>query len=49
MLARAAAEGFLRPEHQELLVTATTPAELLDKLARHHPPQLPKWIEQDET
>jgi uncharacterized protein (TIGR00730 family) len=49
MLARAAAEGFLRPEHQELLVTATTPAELLDKLARHQPPQLPKWMDRDET
>ncbi len=49
MLATAAAEGFLHPEHQELLVTATEPADLLDKLARHRPPELPKWIERDET
>jgi uncharacterized protein (TIGR00730 family) len=49
MLAHAAAEGFLSPEHQQLLVTATEPAKLLDLLARHHPPRLPKWLDRTET
>jgi uncharacterized protein (TIGR00730 family) len=49
MLVRAAAEGFLRPEHQQLLVCSTSPADLLERLARHRPPQLPKWLDRDET
>jgi uncharacterized protein (TIGR00730 family) len=49
MLAQAAGEGFLHPQHQQLLVTASEPAELLDRLARHQPPQLPKWLDRDET
>jgi uncharacterized protein (TIGR00730 family) len=49
MLAHAADEGFLRPEHQALLVTASQPTELFDKLSAHRPPQLPKWIGRDET
>ncbi len=49
MLAHAAAEGFLRPEHEQLLVTATEPAELLDRLCNHQPPVLPKWLDRNET
>jgi uncharacterized protein (TIGR00730 family) len=49
MLAQAAAEGFLRPEHQRLLLYSSDPAELLDLLAAHEPPYLPKWLDQDET
>jgi len=49
MLAQAAAQGFLRPEHRELVVTATEPAEMIDILSRHRPPRLPKWIGREET
>jgi uncharacterized protein (TIGR00730 family) len=49
MLAHAAAEGFLLSQHQQLLVTATEPAELLDRLAHHQPPLLPQWLDPDET
>jgi predicted Rossmann-fold nucleotide-binding protein len=33
MLHRAADEGFFRPEHQRLLLTATEPEELLEAVA----------------
>jgi hypothetical protein len=49
MLARAAAEGFLRPEHEELLVCSPDAAELLDLMISYAPPNLPKWIDRDET
>jgi len=43
------AEGFIRPEQRALLVTATEPAELLDRLAGHEMPFLKKWIEPEAT
>ncbi len=49
MLATAADEGFLRPEHERLLVCSSDPAELLDLMIRYTPPNLPKWIDRDET
>jgi uncharacterized protein (TIGR00730 family) len=49
LLDRATAEGFLRSEHRSLLLTATDPAALLDTLAAAEPPQLPKWLERNET
>jgi uncharacterized protein (TIGR00730 family) len=49
MLATAADEGFLRPEHERLLVCSSDPSELLDLITRYTPPNLPKWIDRDET
>lgn len=49
MLTSAAVEGFLRPEHERLLVGSSDPADLLDRLAMHQPPDFPKWIDRDET
>jgi uncharacterized protein (TIGR00730 family) len=49
MLATAAAEGFLRPEHERLLVCSSDPVELLERLAQHRSPNLPKWINRNET
>ena len=48
-VAHAVAERFVRAEHAELLVVEATPEALLDRLAAHRPPSLPKWISAEET
>ena len=47
-VARAVADGFIRPEHAPLAQRAATPAAALDALASAPPPPLPKWIDRDE-
>lgn len=42
---QAAAEGFLRAEHRQLLLVGTSPEDLLDRFARWQPPRLEKWID----
>jgi uncharacterized protein (TIGR00730 family) len=44
-LDHATREGFLRPEHREMLLVAATPAELLDLFAHYEPPEIRKWVE----
>ena len=46
MLERAADEGFLKPEHRDMLVIEADPARLLDALAAWVPPTVTKWIGQ---
>lgn len=46
MLERAADEGFLKPEHRDMLVIEPDPARLLDALAAWVPPSVTKWIGQ---
>ena len=41
-LDNAARQGFLRPQHREMLVVASTPAELLDRFAHYAPPTIDK-------
>lgn len=48
LIDHAGAEGFIRPEHRQLLVAAQKPDELLDLLADYHPSALPKWIDKNE-
>ena len=43
LLDRALQEGFLRPEHRHLLVTAGSPAQLLDRLEKYEPAYHQKW------
>jgi uncharacterized protein (TIGR00730 family) len=43
LLDRALQEGFLRPEHRHLLVTAGSPVELLDRLEEYEPAYHQKW------
>ena len=45
----AVSEGFVRPEHREIIVTETDPERLLDLLQNHKMPTLTKWIDKDET
>lgn len=46
MLATATAEGFMKPEHRDMLVIEPDPARLLDALATWQPPTVTKWIGQ---
>lgn len=41
---RAVLDGFLRPEHRDLMLTDTDPGTLLDRMAAYVPPALPKWV-----
>ncbi|WP_425260057.1 TIGR00730 family Rossman fold protein [Rubrivivax sp. RP6-9] len=46
MLSTATAEGFMKPEHRDMLVIEPDPARLLDALAAWQPPTVTKWIGQ---
>ena len=48
-LASAAGEGFLRPEHLDLLVAETDPTSLIERMRDHHPPAVEKWLELPEA
>jgi hypothetical protein len=41
-------EGFLRPEHRDLLLIDTEPAPLLDRMAAYRPPPLRAWLTPEE-
>jgi uncharacterized protein (TIGR00730 family) len=38
-------ERFVRSQHRALVLTATSPAELLERLAAYRPPHVEKWID----
>lgn len=42
---RAAAEGFIRPEHRRLLLVGPEPGVLLDRFAAWQPPPVERWID----
>jgi uncharacterized protein (TIGR00730 family) len=46
MLERAADEGFVKPEHRDLILIDADPAALLDALAVWQRPSVDKWIAQ---
>jgi uncharacterized protein (TIGR00730 family) len=49
LLANAVKEGFLRAEHQQMVLTSEEPGELLAKMTAHKPAQLQKWIQREQT
>jgi uncharacterized protein (TIGR00730 family) len=46
LLERASQEGFLKPEHRDMVVLEADPAALLDALAAWQAPTVTKWIAQ---
>lgn len=48
-LSHAAAERFIHPEHLEMLVSAREVSPLLDRLARARVPQVPKWLDLQQS
>jgi uncharacterized protein (TIGR00730 family) len=49
LLDSAVREGFLQSEHLQGIVVATDAAELLTRMALSQPPQVPKWLDRNET
>jgi uncharacterized protein (TIGR00730 family) len=45
----AVAEGFVRPEHREMVVVDDEPRALLERLEGRRPPRLPKWTRLDQA
>jgi uncharacterized protein (TIGR00730 family) len=48
MAERAAEDGFIRPEHRELLVVDTEPERLIHRLQNYEVPYVPKWVDRKE-
>jgi uncharacterized protein (TIGR00730 family) len=48
-LDNAVEAGFLRPQHRAVLSVASSPADLLDRLAAYEPPTVAKWTELEAT
>ncbi len=48
-LDRAVAQGFLRPTYRWMLLTATDPEELLDRLANYEAPVVERWVRPGEN
>ena len=48
-LTSAAGEGFLRPQHLDLLVSETEPDRLIERMRDHRPPPVEKWLELPEA
>jgi len=47
-ISHAASEGFIKPQHQQMLIVAATVDELLAKFNTYKPPTVKKWISQAE-
>lgn len=45
----AVAEGFIRPQHRDMLLVSEDPEVLLDAFDAYEPPTVHKWIDRDET
>jgi predicted Rossmann-fold nucleotide-binding protein len=46
MLDKAVDEGFLKPQHRDMILIEPAPAALLDALATWQAPRVDKWIGQ---
>jgi uncharacterized protein (TIGR00730 family) len=46
---KAAAEGFVRPEHRRLVLVADEPDALLDAFVEWRPPEVERWIDSRTT
>lgn len=45
----AVSQGFLRPQHLEMLLLDADAASLLARMVAYRPPAVPKWLERGET
>ena len=48
MAQRAAEDGFIRPEHCELLLVETDPERIIERLQDYEVPYVPKWVDRQE-
>ncbi|GAB4567308.1 MAG: TIGR00730 family Rossman fold protein [Haliangiales bacterium] len=48
-LDHATEEGFIRPAHRGILLTADEPGALIDAMAGYRAPELPQWLDRSQT
>lgn len=48
MAQRAAEDGFIRPEHYELLLVDTDPERIVERLQDYEVPYVPKWVDRKQ-
>jgi len=46
-LDRALAEGFVRPQHREMVAIESEPERLLDRLSSYEAPRIGKWLDRE--
>jgi uncharacterized protein (TIGR00730 family) len=49
MFDHATAEGFVRADYRAMVIVATEPAELLDRMEKYHAPVVEKWITRSDV
>jgi uncharacterized protein (TIGR00730 family) len=49
LLEHQTSQGFVRPHHSRLLLHATSATELLTRFATYVPPEVPKWLNRDQS
>lgn len=49
LLDHMVSEGFVRPQHRGMVLTADAPAPLLEVILAYRPPTVEKWLERDQT
>lgn len=49
LLTKAVTEGFLRNEHQNMVINSDGAESLLDSLTAYSPPEVAKWITPSQT
>jgi uncharacterized protein (TIGR00730 family) len=47
-LGRAASDGFLRPEHRDIVIAESDPAALLDQMEAWTPSAVEKWLDRSD-
>ena len=48
-LDQAVTERFVKAAHREMILVATTPAALLERVETYEAPQVEKWLDREET
>jgi predicted Rossmann-fold nucleotide-binding protein len=48
-LRRLVQEGFVRADHHDMLLVDTVPQYLLERMATHRTPAMPKWVDRAST
>lgn len=49
LIEHASVEGFIYPEHKDLLVQSTSPGDLIDQLSAYTPPEkLSRWVTREK-
>lgn len=49
LLDHMVSEGFVRPQHRGMVLTADAPAPLLEVILAYRPPTVEKWLERNQT